>query len=198
MLILFQNQRLSQRLSCANQCFSGQNSWYYWVPPRSIYLPKALLSNEYKIQCVHFISSERHISKKRCFKKYSWIYKTCQFWALYGISWRCYLEKRKDWRQVYTQTANIYANGFDFFKIDRILQHERLRQVKMYISLFLFHHLFLSSIYISLMLWEITEAVARRCSSKKVFLEISQNSQENTCARVSFLINLQAWDLQLH
>ena len=35
------------------------------------------------------------------------------------------------------------------------------------------------------------EAVAQRCSVKKVFLEISQNSQENTCARVSFLINLQ-------
>ena len=30
-----------------------------------------------------------------------------------------------------------------------------------------------------------------RCSVKKVFLEISQNSQENTCARVSFLINLR-------
>ena len=28
---------------------------------------------------------------------------------------------------------------------------------------------------------------------KKVFLEISQNSQENTCARVCFLIKLQAW-----
>ena len=27
---------------------------------------------------------------------------------------------------------------------------------------------------------------------KKVFLEILQNSQENTCARVSFLIKLQA------
>ena len=27
---------------------------------------------------------------------------------------------------------------------------------------------------------------------KKVFLQISQNSQENTCARVSFLIKLQA------
>ena len=27
---------------------------------------------------------------------------------------------------------------------------------------------------------------------KKVFLEISQNSQENTCARISFLIKLQA------
>ena len=32
-----------------------------------------------------------------------------------------------------------------------------------------------------------SEAVVRRCSVKKVFLEISQNSQENTCTRVSFL-----------
>ena len=38
-----------------------------------------------------------------------------------------------------------------------------------------------------------TKAVARRCSIKKVFLEISQNSQENTCARVSFLIKLKAF-----
>ena len=30
------------------------------------------------------------------------------------------------------------------------------------------------------------EAVVWRCSVEKVFLEISQNSQENTCARVSF------------
>ena len=31
----------------------------------------------------------------------------------------------------------------------------------------------------------VTEAVVRRFSVKKVFLEISQNSPENTCARVS-------------
>ena len=31
-----------------------------------------------------------------------------------------------------------------------------------------------------------------RCSVKKVFSKISQNSQENSCARVSFLIKLQA------
>ena len=36
------------------------------------------------------------------------------------------------------------------------------------------------------------EAVTRRCSIKKVFLEISQNSQENSCAKVSFLVKLQA------
>ena len=33
----------------------------------------------------------------------------------------------------------------------------------------------------------LVEAVVQRCSVKKVFLEISQNSQENTCGRVSFL-----------
>ena len=36
------------------------------------------------------------------------------------------------------------------------------------------------------------EAVPQRCSVKKVFLEILQNSQKNICARVSFLIKLQA------
>ena len=34
------------------------------------------------------------------------------------------------------------------------------------------------------------EAVAQRCSVKKVFLKILQNSQEITCARASFLIKL--------
>ena len=43
-----------------------------------------------------------------------------------------------------------------------------------------------------------TEALAQRRSVKKVFLEISQNSQENTCARVSFLKELQAPGLQLY
>ena len=33
----------------------------------------------------------------------------------------------------------------------------------------------------------------RRCSVKKVFLKISQNFEENTCARISFLIKLQAF-----
>ena len=35
-----------------------------------------------------------------------------------------------------------------------------------------------------------TDAVGQMYSVKKVFLEISQNSQENTCARASLLIKL--------
>ena len=38
----------------------------------------------------------------------------------------------------------------------------------------------------------------QKCSVEKVFLEISQNSQKNTCARVSFLIKLCALGLQLY
>ena len=34
------------------------------------------------------------------------------------------------------------------------------------------------------------EAVVQRCSLKKLFLEISLNSQENNCARVSFFTAL--------
>ena len=42
----------------------------------------------------------------------------------------------------------------------------------------------------------ITEAAPRGVLWKKVFLEISQNSLENACIRVSFLVNLQASALQ--
>ena len=39
------------------------------------------------------------------------------------------------------------------------------------------------------------KAVARRCSVKKVFLNISQNLQENTSAGVAFLIRLESVQL---
>ena len=50
-------------------------------------------------------------------------------------------------------------------------------------------------IYFQIVWYEIPEAVVPRYSVKKVFLKISQNSQENPCAKVSFLIKLQgsAW-----
>ena len=41
-------------------------------------------------------------------------------------------------------------------------------------------------------------AAQKKCSVKKFFLEILQNSQENTCTRDSFLIKLQASGLQVY
>ena len=43
-----------------------------------------------------------------------------------------------------------------------------------------------------------TEAVVQGCSLNEMFFEISQNPLENTWARVSFLIKLQGWALQLY
>ena len=40
--------------------------------------------------------------------------------------------------------------------------------------------------------WNFYKSNHRRCSIKKLFLKISQNSQENTCARVSFLVKLES------
>ena len=40
-----------------------------------------------------------------------------------------------------------------------------------------------------------SKAVVQRCYTKNMFLKISQNSQENTRARVSFLTKLLAWGL---
>ena len=40
--------------------------------------------------------------------------------------------------------------------------------------------------HVSAVLLEVTEAATRVVLQKNVFLEISQNSQEDTCAKVSF------------
>ena len=45
---------------------------------------------------------------------------------------------------------------------------------------------------------EKTDAATRGVLYKKVFLKILQNSQENTCTRVSFFIKLQGLGLQLY
>ena len=43
--------------------------------------------------------------------------------------------------------------------------------------------------YLHKRIWIFAETVVQTCSVKKLFLENSQNSHENTCSRVSFLIN---------
>ena len=59
--------------------------------------------------------------------------------------------------------------------------------MQMQISYFLFRTKTEGKLY-----YLIIEVVFQTCSVKKVFLEISQHSQENTCARASFLKKLQA------
>ena len=96
-------------------------------------------------------------------------------------------------------TPRLFVKGYDL-----VFKQLRLLVLPSYIvylwntwmgetedSIFLVDNLVLGLILAS-------EAVARRCSIKKVLLEISQNSKENTCASVSFLIKLRASGLQLY
>ena len=45
---------------------------------------------------------------------------------------------------------------------------------------------------------QLSEALVRKCSVKRLFLTVSQKSQENTCVNVPFLIKLKASGLQLY
>ena len=67
-----------------------------------------------------------------------------------------------------------------FHKVIAIYQGKKSEGFREYYRSFRVKHMQLCAIN--------EEAFTRRCSVKKVFLKISQNSRENTCARVSFLI----------
>ena len=77
-------------------------------------------------------------------------------------------------------------NKFADIKSD-ILLDERLHHGYFSIKKFYLKNTFLTA-----------EAVVWRCSIKEVILEILQNLLENTCARKSFLIKLQALGLQIY
>ena len=66
-----------------------------------------------------------------------------------------------------------------------------LRHFPSNIHIYVTAYLDIEETYDTLSFYEASQAVFWRWSIEKVFLEISQNSQENNCARISFLIKLQ-------
>ena len=86
-----------------------------------------------------------------------------------------------------TYTGKHLCQGLCFIKV------AGLRCAKFFITPIIREHL-------RWLLWFmfLTEAATRSVLCRKVFLEIWQNSQENNCARASFLIRLQTWGLQLY
>ena len=65
-------------------------------------------------------------------------------------------------------------------------------KVDVYLEVFQLFNPWFSFLIISNFFWNRTEAATGDVLYEKVLLEISQNSQENTYARVSILIKLQA------
>ena len=103
----------------------------------------------------------------------------------------------------------VYLYQFEEYVIDapRMDKNMQIFFIFFFISIHCLHTLLLAVNYFSKKLYLrcllgfwihlCTEAVFRRCSLKKVILEISQNSQENACVK-SLLIKLQASGLQLY
>ena len=104
---------------------------------------------------------------------------------------------------------SLFYNDFSFFNVLALIFVIKLLSGSGYIpcficSIFWLHFRALRSFLVRLSidvfdfysvrltLARVTEAATRGVLCKKVFLEISQNSEENICARVSFLIKLQA------
>ena len=82
--------------------------------------------------------------------------------------------------------ANL-TSPFKILKLSVTALHNKLFQnFAMFYFSWGFHLEFPIKILIRELIQCFAKAVTRRYSVKKVFLEISQNSQENNCARVSF------------
>ena len=119
------------------------------------------------------------------------------FAVISTLSWRRSLY---DWDLLVSIRRDILVpTGFYkfWFLYDRDLRHERanidlynINSVKTKLLVLLWNKR--AKMTWSTICGYCAEAVVWMCSVEKVFLEILQNSQENTCARVSFLIKLQA------
>ena len=81
--------------------------------------------------------------------------------------------------------CEIFKNTF-FYRTPSVAASAKTYSYKMIASRFVFQR------FSRTLNFHTLETVSQRCSVKKVFLEILQNSLENTCATVSFLIKLQA------
>ena len=76
------------------------------------------------------------------------------------------------------------SKSIDRFLYDRDLRHERVKRINDFKIYDFFYDFRRNKVNHSLKFAKETmEAVVQRCNVRKVFLKISQNSQENTCVR---------------
>ena len=117
------------------------------------------------------------------------------FWCFQGVEKGCIAnEWVKKHRFLWPKFHWIWEKYVRSSVVGEVSHSQRLLlQIWLY-CLFLYQQCFkisfLSIKYACILLKAPSEAVVYRCCVEKVLLEISQNSLENTCAWVSFLINL--------
>ena len=89
----------------------------------------------------------------------------------------------------FTRFSQEKTEWFKFYQSNRKF---KVHVKNTFFEPWIFLHRVLEGIILGLLLF-LFRSSHWKCSVKKVFLEILQNSQENICGRVSFLIKLQAY-----
>ena len=128
------------------------------------------------------------------------------------MQWVNYLQRIPGWQKQLTLTVNSFFQfahyiifvlctkttpyffkkllsifSYTSFKTKSILFYPRQESGNFFVPCFTIHcYSKLLRIILNITISKPAEAIAQRCSVRKVFIEISQNSQESTCARVSF------------
>ena len=108
------------------------------------------------------------------FRKILFLWSSMTSFSFIGYTLTELFRKPDNWRQIYKQTSSTFYTSNDV---------SRRKNLLVLITELRNSHL--------ITLLKTYRSSHRRCSVKKVFLKISQNSQENTCVRVSFWLNLQ-------
>ena len=82
----------------------------------------------------------------------------------------------------------IFLHSVDALEFKASYHRVLFIQVNCYLEIF--RRKYIYNFYI---IWKTNSSSHQRCSTKKVFLKISQNSLENICTGISFSINLGLW-----
>ena len=104
--------------------------------------------------------------------------------------WHFFQPRMKIWYYAHMNSLFIFikikmATSHGSFKLTDDKSYKMFTRIEQFICTFLF-------LNIGRFQWLFQKQSSGSVLSKKVFVEILQNSQENTCARDSFLIKLQA------
>ena len=102
-----------------------------------------------------------------------------------------YIEKSLtlSWRRSLTNRnlpIDFPFKSVNWFIYDSVLHHERVNGKLHFLCSELSLTHFITKILLYCNIFSIPQAVTRSCSVKKKFLKMLQNSQENTCAGVTF------------
>ena len=115
---------------------------------------------------------------------------SCVYWDVFKWIYRKFVAGCKGVTKINCMLVYQNCSLVNILWIAFVLFQRRLSTL---VEMFIFCFCFRCFILLISLLVLVSKAVTQTCSARKMFLKISQTSQENSCARVSFLIKLKTF-----